>query len=68
MCKTTTEQPAVERPPIKWEELKSHNCPDNAWTAVHGNVYDIEKFANTHPGGDLILLGAGKDASVRYFR
>ena len=29
-------------------------------------VLDVTKFANVHPGGDLILLGAGKDASVLF--
>ena len=29
-------------------------------------VLDVTKFATVHPGGDLILLGAGKDASVLF--
>lgn len=29
-------------------------------------VLDITKFASVHPGGDLILLSAGKDASVLF--
>ena len=29
-------------------------------------VLDVTRFATVHPGGDLILLGAGKDASVLF--
>lgn len=31
--------------------------------ALHGQVYDITKFAAHHPGGKIILAYAGKDAS-----
>jgi len=47
-------------------ELRQHNVPGNAWAAVHGKVLDITDFAKRHPGGDLILLAAGKDASVLF--
>lgn len=62
---------------ISKSELASHNTPASAWCAVHstdsdGNyvsghaVLDITSFAARHPGGDLILLSAGKDASVLF--
>lgn len=63
---------------ISKSELASHNTPASAWCAVHstdsdGNyvpnshaVLDITSFASKHPGGDLILLAAGKDASVLF--
>lgn len=47
-------------------ELKQHNTPKNAWAVVHGRVLDISEFANRHPGGDVILLAAGRDASVLF--
>jgi len=53
-------------PEITREELKSHNYPSNAWCAVHNQVLDISKFARRHPGGDLILLAAGSDATVLF--
>lgn len=34
--------------------------------AVHGKVYDLEKFAPLHPGGDDIRLFGGYDATVHY--
>jgi len=62
---------------ISKSELATHNAPASAWCAVHatdpdGNyipghvVLDITSFASRHPGGDLILLAAGKDASVLF--
>ena len=47
-------------------ELKRHNHPSDAWCAVHNYVLDITKFAKRHPGGDLILLAAGSDATVLF--
>ncbi|TPX38351.1 hypothetical protein SmJEL517_g00348 [Synchytrium microbalum] len=47
-----------------WKEVAKRNTIDNAWIIVRGSVYDITKFAAKHPGGrDMILLGAGRDAT-----
>ena len=44
-----------------FEEIKKHNNEDDAWVSYKGNVYDITKFIQYHPGGkDKILLAAGK--------
>mmetsp|Transcript_15998 Transcript_15998/g.26142 ORF Transcript_15998/g.26142 Transcript_15998/m.26142 type:complete len:482 (+) Transcript_15998:50-1495(+) len=51
---------------ISSEEVSKHNTPADAWCSVHGNVYDVTNFSNVHPGGDLILLAAGKDASILF--
>mmetsp|Transcript_7996 Transcript_7996/g.19715 ORF Transcript_7996/g.19715 Transcript_7996/m.19715 type:complete len:530 (+) Transcript_7996:90-1679(+) len=62
---------------ISKTELATHNTPSSAWCAVHSEnsavdytdghvVLDITSFASKHPGGDLILLAAGKDASVLF--
>ena len=51
---------------ITRDELRSHNGPHNAWAAVHGRVISITDFAKRHPGGDIILLAAGKDATVLF--
>ena len=49
---------------ISLSELQSHNSPNSAWASVHGKVIDITEFSHRHPGGDIILLAAGKDATV----
>ena len=63
---------------ISKSDLASHNTPASAWCAIHSQdsdggyipgshtVLDITNFASKHPGGDLILLAAGKDASVLF--
>lgn len=48
------------------KELHAHNKPNDAWCVVHGKVLDITEFAKRHPGGDIILLAAGIDASVLF--
>jgi len=61
---TTTTTINDENKIITRSELKSHNSPTDAWCSVHGTVVDITKFARVHPGGDIILLAAGKDATT----
>lgn len=51
---------------ISSSELKKHNTPSDAWCTVHEKVIDITKFSERHPGGDIILLAAGKDATVLF--
>ncbi|KAH8295687.1 hypothetical protein KR018_003689 [Drosophila ironensis] len=37
------------------------------WLIIKGNVYDVTKFLNEHPGGgDLLLEYGGKDASKAF--
>jgi hypothetical protein len=61
MCKETT----IKRI-ISLEEVKSHNIPNSAWTIVNEQVIDITQFSKRHPGGDIILLSAGRDATVLF--
>nr|BCB67650.1 delta4 desaturase [Parietichytrium sp.] len=51
---------------ITMKQVKDRNTPDDAWCVVHGKVYDITKFKNAHPGGDIIMLAAGKDATILF--
>jgi cytochrome b involved in lipid metabolism len=46
----------VARPPLR-----------GTLTVIDGQVYDIAPFLDKHPGGaDLILLAAGRDATVMF--
>eukprot|EP00440_Ansanella_granifera_P063877 gb/GFBE01069251.1/.p1 GENE.gb/GFBE01069251.1/~~gb/GFBE01069251.1/.p1 ORF type:complete len:517 (+),score=133.03 gb/GFBE01069251.1/:1-1551(+) len=50
------------------EEVAKHNKADDAWIIVDGDVYDVTKFANAHPGGTQLLLDyAGQDATEDFF-
>ena len=51
---------------VKWAELRAHGAPADAWLAIHGRVYDVTAWAQQHPGGDVILAYAGRDASDQY--
>merc|ERR1712028_179493 len=49
---------------ITEDELAKHNKEGDAWIAIDGHVYDVSKFAELHPGGELIIYEySGKDAS-----
>lgn len=51
------------------EEIKQHNKPDDLWMVVDGNVYDLTKYLDYHPGGaKKLMLGAGKDASSLFHK
>jgi len=45
-------------------DVTSNNNHKSAYTLYRNKVLDITKFAKVHPGGDIILLVAGKDATV----
>jgi cytochrome b involved in lipid metabolism len=38
------------------------SCP--SWTAIYGQVYDLSSFMSLHPGGSVIRLAAGRDATA----
>lgn len=48
---------------VSWAELARHNTVDDAWIAIKGRVYDVTKFAQFHPGGDIVFTAAGLDAT-----
>ncbi|XP_075559340.1 cytochrome b5-like [Dermacentor variabilis] len=48
---------------IARQELEKHSVKDDAWILFRGEVYDVTKYVNEHPGGLAILRYAGKDAS-----
>jgi len=50
--------------PVTLAQLRSKNTPFSAWASVHGKVIDISDFGKQHPGGDIIFLAAGKDATA----
>lgn len=52
---------------ISLEELEAANGEEKLWVAVRGNVYDLTRFLDRHPGGrDFLLVAAGKDVTSLY--
>lgn len=40
---------AIER--VTPEDVSKHNTPDNLWTIIGNEVYDLTDFQKEHPGG-----------------
>lgn len=51
---------------ISAEELAKHNKADDFWMVVDNEVFDLTNYWRKHPGGGLILSGAGSDGSVMF--
>lgn len=50
-------------PEYTWEEVSKHKTlEDSVWLVVGKGVYDVTSFIESHPGGNKILLAAGKSA------
>ena len=49
-------------------EIAKHNSVSDCWLAISGQVYNLTPYtsAGLHPGGDKILNGCGKDATLMY--
>lgn len=66
MCKVSNVGNKATETEITLEQVKAHNSPHSAWTVVRNQVIDITQFSKRHPGGDIILLSAGRDATVLF--
>mmetsp|Transcript_10169 Transcript_10169/g.20534 ORF Transcript_10169/g.20534 Transcript_10169/m.20534 type:complete len:467 (-) Transcript_10169:42-1442(-) len=45
------------------EELAKHASRESAWIVIKGRVYDVTGFSEKHPGGEILLTYAGRDAT-----
>ncbi|KAJ5189032.1 hypothetical protein N7491_005356 [Penicillium cf. griseofulvum] len=46
------------------QDINRHDNQESCWVAIHGAVYDVTDFLNSHPGGAAVILRcAGKDAT-----
>ena len=51
---------------ITKEELAKHGKHNDCWIAIHNKVYDVTRWADTHPGGDIIKLGGGTNSTAMF--
>lgn len=48
-------------------DVKKHADAKSCWSVVNGNVYDLTKWVNRHPGGRARILSmCGKDGTSIY--
>ncbi|EFA78450.1 putative mitochondrial import inner membrane translocase subunit 50 [Heterostelium album PN500] len=55
-------------PQFTLEEVARHNKREDCWIIVHGKVYNVTSYVDSHPGGDVILAHAGRDSSTIFDR
>ncbi|RFU77622.1 nadh cytb-reductase [Trichoderma arundinaceum] len=49
------------------QQIGQHNNRNDAWMIIHGEVYDVTKYIQSHPGGmDVLIEAAGTDASEAF--
>eukprot|EP01090_Pellita_catalonica_P017718 TRINITY_DN5426_c0_g1_i1.p1 TRINITY_DN5426_c0_g1~~TRINITY_DN5426_c0_g1_i1.p1 ORF type:complete len:124 (+),score=21.23 TRINITY_DN5426_c0_g1_i1:812-1183(+) len=51
---------------ISIEDVEKHNSENDCWMIIHDKVYDISDFVDDHPGGEIIMDGAGADATEMF--
>lgn len=47
-------------------EISKHKSPENCWLLISGKVYDVTDFDTSRPGGETILEGCGKEATMLF--
>ncbi|WPK25227.1 hypothetical protein PUMCH_002533 [Australozyma saopauloensis] len=49
------------------DEVSKHNTADDLWIVYNGQVYDVTKYLDEHPGGEEVILDcAGTDATEAF--
>eukprot|EP01062_Namystynia_karyoxenos_P059014 TRINITY_DN50439_c0_g1_i1.p2 TRINITY_DN50439_c0_g1~~TRINITY_DN50439_c0_g1_i1.p2 ORF type:complete len:663 (+),score=184.20 TRINITY_DN50439_c0_g1_i1:146-1990(+) len=63
----TPSPPLTDLPLISAGELRAHGSARSCWVALHGRVYDLTAFAETHPGGARsVTFMAGQDGTAHF--
>lgn len=52
---------------VTMAEISRHSTPDDCWTAVNANAYDLTSWIVAHPGGaEVIIAMCGTDATAAF--
>ncbi|KLU82462.1 hypothetical protein MAPG_01534 [Magnaporthiopsis poae ATCC 64411] len=50
-----------------FKDVAAHKDGNDCWMVIHGQVYDVTKYIQDHPGGaDVLVEAAGQDASEAF--
>lgn len=47
-------RPSPELPDYTWGEIGAHNRRADCWIVIDDFVYDVTRWIDRHPGGDII--------------
>ena len=47
--------------------VAKHNLEDDMWFVIDGKIYDVTKFHDMHPGGEVFLPYAGTDCTDIFY-
>ena len=61
-----TAESKFELPIYTLREVNQHRFMGDAWAVVGNRILDITSFIPKHPGGDVISLAAGIDATILF--
>ncbi|OBR13462.1 Oxidoreductase NAD-binding domain-containing protein [Colletotrichum higginsianum IMI 349063] len=57
----------TEGPEFTAKEVAAHREANDCWMVIHGEVYDVSKYIDDHPGGaDVLVEAAGVDATEAF--
>ncbi len=62
-----TEKLISDRQSFSWQEIKKHNNHNDCWIVIDQYIYDITHWINKHPGGNVLAILAGEDASAMFY-
>jgi len=51
---------------FSWDEISKHNKESDCWLVVKGDVFDVTPWVASHPGGRIILNGAGRESTAMF--
>jgi uncharacterized membrane protein len=59
---------ATEAAALTLADVAAHASPDDCWSAINGNVYDLSSWIAQHPGGSEVIIGlCGIDGTQGFF-
>ena len=72
-AETASQTPATseeipQAAPLTLSEVAKHASASDCWMAIDGQVYNLTAYvaSGKHPGGEKIINGCGKDASLMF--